>query len=385
MTTIHDLFDRVLAKVIESENTDDGDVLLRKLTSALRVKDAAGLRGGTRTGREAESPPGFSLPMLSCRSLREERRLTPFEEEIMYMSARRVSLERMRAGLREARGIDVSGARISRIAEEVRREIRRWRVRKLEKTYPVLYLDGVHLVKRGDLDRDGVHIRYAVGVTPTGVKDILGIWSTRDNPENLLPLILCELKSRGVESLLVAFVSRAHGSREAFAHYFPLTIVHLSAAALARDSLASVACVLRKKLAREMRDIFHADTLAEAESRTQAVKDAWSGISPELVRIWEDSRDSVAEYFEYPPEVRGSFYQFHVLESLNSALRKLGRKLKRITDDEELDLIFFLTLHGVSKRWSISVKDWDLLIEWLLTHFKNARKTHDLPDRPCIQ
>jgi transposase-like protein len=374
MTTIHDLFDRVLAKVIESENTDDEKELLRKLTSALRVRDAAELRGGTRAGRDAGSTPGLSLPMLSCRSLREERRLTAFEEEIMYMSARRISLERMRAGLGEARGIDISGARISRITEEIRREIRRWRVRKLEKTYPVLYLDGVHLGERGNQGRDGIHIRYAVGVTPAGVKDILGIWSTRDNPENLLQLILCEFKSRGVESILVAFVPRVHGSREAFAHYFPLTSLHLSAAALARDSLASVACGLRKKLGRDMRNIFHADTLAEAESRILAMKDTWSRISPELMRIWKDSRKSFAEYFKYPPEIRRTFYQFYVLESLNSSLRKLCRKLKRITDDEDLDLIFFLTLHGVSKRWSISVRDWDLLIEGLVTHFKERRK-----------
>jgi transposase-like protein len=150
--------------------------------------------------------------------------------------------------------------------------------------------------------------------------------------------------------------------------------LHLSAAALARDSLASIACGLRKKLGRDMRNIFHADTLAEAESRILAMKDTWSRISPELMRIWKDSRKSFAEYFKYPPEIRRTFYQFYVLESLNSSLRKLCRKLKRITDDEDLDLIFFLTLHGVSKRWSISVRDWDLLIEGLVTHFKERRK-----------
>ncbi len=370
MTTIHDLFDRVLTKVIKSENTDDGNELLRKLTAALRMKDVAELRGETRAGWDTETPPGFSLSMLSCRSLREERRLTAFEEEIMYMSARRISLERMRASLYEARGIDISGARISRITEDIWREIRRWRVRRLEKTYPSIYLDGVHLEERRNHDREGIHIRYAVGVNPAGVKDILGIWSTRDNPENLFPLIPCELKSRGVESILVAFLPRVDGSREAFARNFPLARTHLNAAALARESRMSISCGLRKKLGRDMRNIFHADTLAEAEFRIQAMKEAWSGISPELMRIWRDSRQYFAEYFEYPPEIRGTFYQFHVLEALNSSLRKLCRKLKRINDDEDLDLIFFLTLHGVSKRWSISVKDWDLLIEWLLTHFK---------------
>ncbi|NMC75360.1 MAG: hypothetical protein GYA56_13530, partial [Geobacteraceae bacterium] len=230
MTTIHDLFDTVFAGAIESNHADDTG-LLRQPAAALRVRDAGESGCGTRPDKNAPPSPGFSLPMLSCRSLREERRLTAFEEEIMYMSARRIPRERMRASLGEARGIDISGARISRISEEIRREIRRWRTRTLEKTYPALYLDDVHLGEGGKEDRKGIHICYAVGVTPSGVKDILGIWSTRNNPENLYPLILCDLRSRGVESSLLAFVPCAHGSREAFSRHFPLTRVHLNAAA----------------------------------------------------------------------------------------------------------------------------------------------------------
>lgn len=402
MTAINDLFDKVLAEVLKSGKSIDRNDLLRRLTLALPegvVPDYAnGTAVGSETpgdentpeqrrpmpqpqkktssGRDGAPPVAQPRPILSCRTLREESRLTVFEEEIMYMDARRISGRNIRQSMKEVHGMDIPAARIAHITKDLRHEIQRWRTRPLERLYPVVYLDGLQLVEPRENVAAGLLTYTVVGITADGIKDVLGIWTAVDNRENLGVRILSELKMRGVEDIMYAFVDRIPLFREAFASQLPATLVHISVPGLVRDSLGCVPCNMRKDLGADLRSIFQAATLSEAESRLREMEERWYSSTPSLALLWHENWERAAHLFSYPLEVRRTFYQQHVIELLNSALRKVVRKQRLFPDDEALFTVFFLTLHGVAKKWSISLKDWHLTREWLLTRFPERMPTH---------
>lgn len=395
MTILHEMLNKILAEAFASGTTDDLTQLQRRLTRILGEETMPGKEDKTsaetvmprektaaKAGRpmtrsrkmkrcEEDSAPLTyeTLPMLSCRSLREERRLTEFEEEIMFMEARRISIRKIQQSLKEVHGTDIPVERIARITEELGYEIRRWKTRTLNRVYPVVYLDGFQSSEEHESGTPGFLTYSAVGVSIDGVKDVLGIWVDGENPENLGDTILSELKKRGVEDIIYIFVDRVSLFRTALTELFPETIVHTSVPGLVRDSLNLVPCVMRRELTAELRAIFHAATLPEAECRLREMAERRFASTPPLAQLWRDNWEAVARLFSYPPEVRRSLYQQYVMESLNSALRKILRKKKLFQRDEALYLAFFLSLHIVTKKWSIAVKDWSLARRWILTRF----------------
>jgi len=395
MTAINDLTDRVPAEVLKSGSTVDQKDLLRRLTRAFH--EGAGTDRATNTSTGTDSPGDETSaeqrrpmprppknaqsgrcdtapmdqprPILSCRSLREERRLTVFEEEIMFMDARRISGQKIQQSLKEVNGIDIPAVRISHIRKELRHEIVRWRTRTLERLYPVVYLDGFQLVETRENGAAGLMIYSAVGISTDGVKDVLGIWTDVDSLGNLGVRILSELKTRGVEDIIYVFVDRIPVFRDAFASLFPETLLHISVPGLVRDSLGCVPCCMRKELGADLRTIFQASTLSEAESRLRDMEQRWYASTPSLALLWRENWETAALLFSYPTDVRRTFYQQHVIELLNSALRKVVRNQKLFPNEESLFTVFFLTLHTVAKKWSISLKDWRLARKWLQTCF----------------
>jgi len=287
----------------------------------------------------------------------------------MFMDARRISGQKIQQSLKEVNGIDIPAVRISHIRKELRHEIVRWRTRTLERLYPVVYLDGFQLVETRENGAAGLMIYSAVGISTDGVKDVLGIWTDVDSLGNLGVRILSELKTRGVEDIIYVFVDRIPVFRDAFASLFPETLLHISVPGLVRDSLGCVPCCMRKELGADLRTIFQASTLSEAESRLRDMEQRWYASTPSLALLWRENWETAALLFSYPTDVRRTFYQQHVIELLNSALRKVVRNQKLFPNEESLFTVFFLTLHTVAKKWSISLKDWRLARKWLQTCF----------------
>jgi putative transposase len=399
MTTIQNLLDRLLADLRESGNTAEENELLTRLIHEFPegaiLEDVMRMAVGRVTpgpGRTAEdgrdmgrlrkmsegygpASPDRPPPILSCRSLREERRLTEFEEEIMLMNARGISSRKIQESLKAVHRINIPAERISCITKELRREIDRWRSRPLEKVYPIVYLDGFHLKGTRDHDEAGFFSYSAVGISPEGVKDVLGIWTAVGNPENLGLRILSDLKMRGVEDIIFAFVDRVPGFRKALASLLPRTLVHISVASLVRESQGCVSRDRLKELSWDLKSIFHASNLPDAESRLRALEMRWYASNPDLVLLWNESWEMVAALLFFPPDIRGAFYLLNVIETHNSSLRKVLRKKRLFPSDEALFTVLFLTSHSVAKKWPILLKDWHQAREWLITRFRERMPT----------
>lgn len=102
-----------------------------------------------------------------------ERRCTGFDEKIIAMYARGMSVREIQDFLLEMYGIEVSPNFISTVTDAVIDEVREWQQRPLEPMYPVAFFDALRVKIR---DEGVVHnkaIYLALGVRRDGTRDVL--------------------------------------------------------------------------------------------------------------------------------------------------------------------------------------------------------------------
>jgi putative transposase len=110
---------------------------------------------------------------------KHQPRFAGFDERIVAMYARGMSVRDIQAHLREPYGVEVGHDLISRVTDAVLDDVREWQARPLEDLYPILFLDAL-IVKV----RDGGAVRnfasyVAIGVNLEGERDVLGLWFQR--------------------------------------------------------------------------------------------------------------------------------------------------------------------------------------------------------------
>src|SRR3954466_6085875 len=105
-----------------------------------------------------------------------QRRFPDFDDKIISMYARGMSVREIRGHLEELYGIDVSPDLISAITDAVLEEVAAWQARPLETVYPLIFFDALRVKIRdeGVVRNKAVHI--ALGVRADGTKEILGLW-----------------------------------------------------------------------------------------------------------------------------------------------------------------------------------------------------------------
>jgi putative transposase len=140
-----------------------------------------------------------------------QRRFPGFDEKIVSMYARGMSVREIVGHLRELYGVDVSPDLISAVTDAVLDEIAAWQSRPLEPVYPLIFFDALRIKVRdeGVVRNKAVHI--ALGVRADGAKEVLGLWLEQNEGAKFWLRVMNELKNRGVEDVLLAVVDGLKG------------------------------------------------------------------------------------------------------------------------------------------------------------------------------
>jgi putative transposase len=152
---------------------------------------------------------------------KHQRRFYGFDERIIAMYGRGMSVRDIQAHLRELYGVEVGHDLISRVTDAVLDDVREWQARPLEDVYPILFLDAL-VVKV----RDGGAVRnkacyLAIGVNLEGEREVLGLWFQDTEGAKFWLAVLNELKQRGVRDVLICCVDGLNGFPEAIEAVFP--------------------------------------------------------------------------------------------------------------------------------------------------------------------
>jgi len=138
-----------------------------------------------------------------------QRRFDGFDQKIVAMYARGMTVREIQAFLEEQYGARVSPDLISEVTDAVLEEVKAWQVRPLEKLYPIVFLDALRVKIRDEGTVLSKAVYMALGIRRDGTRDVLGLWIEQTEGAKFWRGVVTELQLRGVETILLAVVEVA--------------------------------------------------------------------------------------------------------------------------------------------------------------------------------
>jgi len=296
---------------------------------------------------------------------KHQRRWEGFDETILALYARGMSTRDIKGFLKEKYEVDVSPELISSVCESVSAGVNEWRTRPLAAVWPILYLDAMFLKVRDEGKVITKALYVAVGVNLQGRKELLGLWLGVGEGAKFYLQLLNELKSRGVEDLLIVCVDGLKGLPEAIATTFPRTTIQTCLVHLVRHSLSFVNHQERKAVAADLKSIYQAATETEALQALEAFQVRWDRKYPLISRSWRANWERVKPMFELSAEIRRAVYTTNVIESLNFSLRKIIKNRAAFPNDDAVYRLIYLGLENVSRKWTMPIRNWKEALQQL--------------------
>lgn len=291
------------------------------------------------------------------------------EEQVIALYARGVSTRDIQAHLQQLYGLDVSPTLISNITDKLLPKIKEWQSRPLQSVYAVVFLDAIHYKVRQDGQVVNKASYMVVGIDLEGKKDVLEIWIGENESAKFWLTVLNDLKSRGVEDILITCVDNLKGFSEAIAASYPKSDIQKCVVHQIRNSLKYVSYKDYKAVTAALKPIYKASTEEAALEELDKFEEIWSSKYPLVIRSWRNNWDELATFFRYPPEMRRLIYTTNLIEGYHRQLRKVTKGKSIFPTDDSLTKMLYLATMEVTKRWTMRVQNWGLILSQLMIYF----------------
>jgi transposase-like protein len=334
---------------------------------AARPEQSGNQRNGVsaKTVQTATGPLRIEVPRDRAGSFepvlvgRHERRFTGFDDKIVALYARGMTVREIQAFMAEQYGSAVSPELISTVTEEVMTEVQAWQTRPLEPMYPVVFFDALRVKIRDEGQVRNKAIYLALAVLPDGTRDVLGLWIEQTEGAKFWLKVFNDLKTRGVGDILIAVTDGLKGVGDALEAVFPEAALQTCIVHLLRNSLSFAGWKERKLLAAALRPIYTAVSAEAALAELEAFEQGpWGQKFPMIGPSWRRAWERVVPFFAYPPAVRRLIYTTNAIESLNSQLRKIIKTRGHFPSDEAATKLLWLALRNITAEHGRSVREW---------------------------
>ena len=398
------LIDSLLADYKKPEDLIGEHGLLKQLTKALveralqaemaehlghdKHETVVNATGNTRNGKSRKTLKGEfgELPIEIPRDRegsfepliisKHQTRWAGFDDKILSLYARGMTVREIQQHLTEMYGTEVSPTLISTVTDGVMDEVKQWQSRPLDAVYPVIYLDCIHAKVRdaGSVRTKAIYL--AIGINMEGHKEILGLWIAQTEGAKFWLSVVTELKNRGVQDIFIACVDGLKGFPEAIETVYPHAIVQLCIVHMVRNSLNYVGWNKRKEVAADLRLVYSAATIDEAEHALADFEDKWNTAYPPIALSWRNNWQRIIPFFDYPPEIPRIIYTTHAIESVNMSLRKVSKSRGSFPNDEAVIKLYYLALSNIAKKWSMPLRDWKPALNRFTIQFNERMPRH---------
>ena len=290
---------------------------------------------------------------------KHERRFTGFDDKILALYARGLTVREIQAFLLEMYAVDVSPDLISTVTDAVVAEVTAWQTRPLEALYPVVFFDALRVKIRDEGSVRSKAVYLALGVLADGTRDILGVWIEQTEGAKFWMKVFTELKTRGCTDILIAVTDGLKGMSEALEAIYPATTRQTCIVHLMRQSLDLANWKERKPLAAALRPIYSAPSAdAAAEALTDFEAGPWGTRFPTIAKAWRRAWASVIPFFAFPPEVRRVIYTTNALESVHARIRKIIKTRGHFPNDDAATKLIWLALRNITLEWRRPAPHW---------------------------
>lgn len=393
-----DLIDQLLASYEKPEDLTGESGILKQLTARL-LERAMEAEMTEHLGYEKHAPEGRGMPNsrngTRSKTLKTDQgeieievprdrastfepqlvkkrqtHFTGFDEKILALYARGMTVRDIQGHLEEMYGVDVSPDLISRATSAVMEDVVAWQNRPLDEVYPIVFLDAlvVKIRDQGVVRNKSVYL--AIGVSIHGTREVLGLWIEQSEGAKFWLKVMNELKTRGVHDVLIVCCDGLKGFPEAIESVFPKATVQTCIVHMIRNSLRYVSYKDRKAVVKDLKPIYTAANRAAAEAALTAFETKWGRRYEMISASWRANWERVVPFLDFPPEVRRVIYTTNQIEALNSSLRKLLQYRGHFPNDEAVTKILYLALRRLEKKWERTLWNWSAVLGQFAVFFQ---------------
>ena len=290
------------------------------------------------------------------------RTVNGFDEKIIAMYALGLSDKDIQEQVKDIFGCNISPDMISDITDKIIPDIQEWQKRRLEKVYPIIFIDATHFhVKdNGQIVKKAAYV--VLGIDEDGMKNVLTITIGENESAKYWMSVLNELKNRGVQDILVLCADGLTGLKEAISAIYPKTEYQRCIVHQIRNSLKYVPYTDKKELAHDLKSVYQAPTSEIGYENLLELEEKWKNKYPGAIQSWLDNWDVLSVFFKFSAEIREVMYTTNAIESLNSTYKRLNRNRKVFPTDMSLLKALYLSTMKAEKKWSIRTPNWDICL-----------------------
>ena len=296
------------------------------------------------------------------------------DNKILALYGLGMSYEAISEHVAEMYGLEVSSAKISLITDKLLPVITEWRNRPLESVYPIVFLDAMHFKVRTEGKVSSKAFYTVLAVTPEGKKDILGLYVSESEGARFWLGVLNDLKTRGVDDILIASIDGLKGFPEAIAEVFPQAEIQLCVVHQIRHSLKYVTSKDQKAFMADLKLVYKASSKDLAEHHLLELGEKWGKKYPAVIKSWHTNWQALSHYFKYPEELRRIIYTTNIVEGFHRQIRKYTKNKGAFTSEHALIKLIYCACQKVLVKWTQPMHNWALIISQLQIYFESRLK-----------
>jgi putative transposase len=302
---------------------------------------------------------------------KHQTRTDEIEQKILSMYAKGMSQRDIEDSLREIYGAEIPQSLISKITDKILPEVNEWQNRPLESIYPIIYFDGIVFKSRKDSQIINKRVYSVLGVDMDGQKEILGIWLSENESASFYTSICSDLKKRGISDIFIACHDNLTGLSEAINAVFPKTKQQLCIVHQIRNSTKFVQHKDRKAVCADLKKIYGAVNLDDAEYAKEEFREKWNKKYPAILRSWDANWAELTTFFNYPSQIRHLIYTTNAVEAYHRMVRKFTKAKAIFPTDDSIRKVVFLSVKEISKKWTMPARDWGMVYSQIMIFFED--------------
>lgn len=273
--------------------------------------------------------------------------------------------------LYELYDFQVSTTTISKITDRITNDIVAWQNRPLEPVYLIVWMDGIVFKVRENSKVINKTIYIAVGLKTDGKKEVLGLWLGKNESASFWMSVLTDIRARGVQDILITATDNLNGFTDTIRNVFPESKTQICVVHQIRNSARYVVWKDKKEFAKGMKNIYNAPTKQAAEAALNDFADKWDSKYAYAIKSWRDNWEELTVFFEFPLEIRKIIYTTNLIENLNGKIRKYTKNKLSFPTDEAVMKSVYLAVRETTKKWSMPIRNWGIILNQFLTIFEN--------------
>jgi putative transposase len=300
---------------------------------------------------------------------KRSRKVEALEDMIISLYAKGMTVRDIEEQIREVYGYNISDSTISNVTSKVQSLITEWQGRPLSSMYFVVWMDGIVFKVRQNGKVINKTVYLAVGLNSEGHKEVLGMWLGENESASFWMNVLTDMRSRGVEDMLITSTDNLKGFTEAIVSIFPQSVTQICVVHQIRNASRYVVWKDKKQFAADLKTVYTAANKELAWIALEALEETWGKKYPHAIRSWKANWADLSHFFDFPMEIRTMIYTTNIIENLNGKIRKYTRAKMSFPDDASLMKSVFLALREITRKWTLPVRNWSLLVNQFINIF----------------